>query len=52
MSKHQAIRIIRSEIDRLNAEIDLKIIRGMSYTREARRHKFLRQLFCQYERAI
>jgi len=41
MSKHQAIRAIRSEIDRLNQEIDLRIIRGVSYRREALRHKQL-----------
>ena len=41
MSKHQTIKTIRSEISRLNQEIDLRIIRGVSYTREARRHKFL-----------
>ncbi|MBU6231104.1 MAG: hypothetical protein KGI45_01040 [Patescibacteria group bacterium] len=41
MSKHQAIRAIRVEIERLNQEIDLKIIRGASYRREALRHKTL-----------
>ena len=41
MSKHQAIRTIRAEIDRLNQQIDLAIIRGVSYRREALRHKFL-----------
>jgi hypothetical protein len=41
MSKHQAIRTIRMEIHRLNQEIDLRIIKGVSYRREALRHKFL-----------
>lgn len=41
MSKHQAIRTIRMEIDRINQEIDLRIIKGVSYRREALRHKFL-----------
>ncbi len=41
MSKHQAIRTIRAEIDRLNQEIDLCIIKGVSYRREAQRHKLL-----------
>ncbi|MFA6314761.1 MAG: hypothetical protein WC648_00090 [Candidatus Paceibacterota bacterium] len=41
MSKQQVIRTIRSEIDRLNREIDLRIIKGASYRREALRHKFL-----------
>jgi hypothetical protein len=45
MSKHQAIKTIRVEIDRLNQEIDLRIIKGVSYRREALRHTFLmRQL--------
>jgi len=41
MSKYQAIRTIRAEIDRLNREIDLRIIKGISYKRESARHKFL-----------
>ena len=41
MSKYQTIRAIRDEISRLNREIDLKIIRGLSYARESRRHRML-----------
>lgn len=41
MSKHQALRTVRMEIDRLNQEIDLRIIKGVSYRRESLRHKFL-----------
>ena len=41
MSRHQTIRAIRAEIERLNRDIDLKIIRGINYAREARRHKYL-----------
>lgn len=41
MSKHQTIKTIRAEIDRLNQEIDLRIIKGVSYRREALRHRFL-----------
>ncbi len=41
MSKQQAIRTIRSEIARLNQEIDLRIIKGVSYRRESLRHKSL-----------
>lgn len=33
--------MIRNEIDRLNREIDLRIIKGLSYKRESLRHKFL-----------
>lgn len=41
MSKYQTIRTIRSEIARLNHEIDLRIIKGLSYKEQSRRHKFL-----------
>ncbi|MEI6304531.1 MAG: hypothetical protein WCP09_00725 [Candidatus Taylorbacteria bacterium] len=42
MSKYQTIRTIRSEIGRLNREIDLCIIKGIPYARQALRHKTLR----------
>lgn len=32
---------IKKEIKKLNNEIDLKIIKGLPYKAEARRHKFL-----------
>ena len=35
------INTIHAELDRINEAIDLKIIRGQSYAKEARRHKFL-----------
>jgi len=41
MSKHQTIKEMRLEIERLNKTIDMKIIHGHSYAVEARRHKFL-----------
>lgn len=41
MSKHQIVRSLRSEIKKLNYLIDQKIIAGMPYYRESRRHKFL-----------
>jgi hypothetical protein len=41
MSKARTIQVIREEIRRLNEEIDMKIIRGLSYRNEARRHKLL-----------
>lgn len=33
--------VIYKELDRLNAQIDKKIMRGRSYHKEARRHKDL-----------
>lgn len=41
MSKHRTVKILRAELERVNQEIDMRIIRGVSYAREARRHKFL-----------
>jgi len=41
MSKHQAVRAIRAEIELLNQDIDLRIIKGVPYRRQALRHKFL-----------
>jgi len=41
MSKHQTVKFIRMELDKLNQEIDLRIIKGMNYAREARRHRYL-----------
>jgi len=41
MRKQEAIKTIRAEIDRLNREIDLRIIKGLPYRRESQRHKSL-----------
>jgi len=41
MSKQQVIKTLRHEIAGVNKEIDLRIIKGMSYRREALRHKML-----------
>lgn len=41
MSKRNLEKNIKDEMDKLNDTIDLKIIRGLPYKREASRHKFL-----------
>lgn len=41
MSKIKLVHNLRREIKKLNSEIDLKIIKGLPYKAEARRHKFL-----------
>ncbi|MDB5238792.1 MAG: hypothetical protein JWO00_127 [Candidatus Parcubacteria bacterium] len=41
MSKHQIVKSLRSEVKKINYVIDQKIIQGVPYSREARRHKFL-----------
>jgi len=45
MTRQKLERTVRKEIAALNELIDWKIIKGMPYSREARRHRFLlRQL--------
>lgn len=39
---------IKKNIEKLNKEIDLKIIKGLPYKAEARRHKFLVSQFYIY----
>jgi len=41
MNKSDTIKTMQIELQRLNQDIDLKIIKGHSYHREARRHRFL-----------
>lgn len=41
MSKQNLEKALRQEIEVLNDVIDQKIIKGLSYVREARRHKSL-----------
>lgn len=41
MSKQNLEKALRRELEVLNDAIDRKIIKGLSYVREARRHKFL-----------
>ncbi len=41
MSRRDLIHTIYNEIQALNQEIDIKIIRGYPYRQESKRHKFL-----------
>jgi len=41
MSKQKLLNTLASEIEQINEEIDLKVIKGIPYGREARRHKLL-----------
>ncbi len=43
MSQSQYLKMLEREIQRINKKIDLKILQGQSYTREARDHKLLLQ---------
>ena len=41
MSTSNLIKTIQKELEKLNSEIDVKIIKGFSYKKESQRHKFL-----------
>ncbi len=41
MTKYKTITTIKKEINKINEEIDLRIIKGLAYRAEARRHKIL-----------
>ncbi len=41
MSKQNFEKSLKKELRVLNEIIDMKIIRGLSYSREAKRHKFV-----------
>jgi len=41
MSQKQYLKMLEREIQKINQQIDLKILRGESYSKEARDHKLL-----------
>jgi len=41
MSKYQLAQSVQKELEVLNRRIDQKILRGISYAMEARRHRML-----------
>ncbi|HEY4508968.1 MAG TPA: hypothetical protein VJC13_01645 [Candidatus Paceibacterota bacterium] len=41
MSKNNLEKTLRKELEVLNDVIDRRILRGLSYSREAKRHKFV-----------
>ncbi|MES3004540.1 MAG: hypothetical protein V4690_00335 [Patescibacteria group bacterium] len=51
MSKQNLERVLLRELDFINDEIDKKIIRGLSYAKEARRHKFILNRLSDIRRA-
>ncbi len=51
MSKQNLEKSLRKELEVLNDVIDQRIIRGLSYTREARRHKFILSNLSNIQRA-
>lgn len=51
MSKQNLEKALRGELEVINDAIDRKIIKGLSYAREARRHKFLLSNIASLRRA-
>ena len=49
MSKEQYLKIINKELQKVNKKIDVKIIRGEEYFREAREHKMLLRKARQFQ---
>lgn len=43
MTREQYIKILENKIQRLNQEIDFKIIQGQNYSTESKKHKELLQ---------
>jgi hypothetical protein len=41
MSQKQYLKMLEREIQKINQQIDLKILRGESYSKEARDHRLL-----------
>jgi len=50
MSKEQYLKIIEREIHNVNKKIDIKIIKGIDYSKEAREHKQLLHKIRQHKR--
>lgn len=50
MSKYQLTKEIQKELDILNRRIDDKILRGVSYGNEAKRHKMLLAQLTRFNR--
>lgn len=50
MSREQYIKLIEKELHAVNKRIDMKILQGEDYIREARDHKILRRKILQHSR--
>ena len=47
MSKNNLKKVLNKELKQLNETIDQKIVRGLSYSQEARRHKCISHTLIQ-----
>lgn len=51
MSKHNVEKMLYKELEALNNTIDMKIIKGLSYVKEANAHKYLLARLLQSKKA-
>jgi hypothetical protein len=51
MTKQNVEKALRNELQALNERIDAKIIRGLSYARESRQHKYVLQQLAAIRRS-
>ena len=52
MSKEKLVKTLSSEIKEINEVIDMKVIRGLSYRTEAKRHKLLVRMLQDVNRRV
>ncbi len=50
MNREQYIKIIERELQNINKRIDMKILQGVEYRKEARDHKILQRKMLQHSR--
>lgn len=51
MSQEQYVKVLERQLEKLNREIDLKVISGQNYATEARAHSELRKKMRQHKQA-
>lgn len=50
MNREQYVKIIERELHALNKRIDMKILQGVEYKKEARDHKILQRKMLQHSK--
>ncbi len=50
MTREQYIKILQRELAKLNREIDMKILSGMNYSKEAKEHRAVLQKIREHNR--
>jgi hypothetical protein len=51
MTREQYVKVLQRQIEKLNKEIDVKILSGQNYAAEAREHALLRRKMRQHKQA-